>query len=139
MLRPWRTAIAATAGTLSSGVLRTCERGQEFVIDNPVAQCADMLPAHDAVAVDEECFGRAVDTPIQCVAAVGIDQHDPIRVAELLEPAQGVGVLVLPVVADDAHALGLGKARDHRMFFAARRTPAAPYVQDEWRAVEVGE
>src|SRR5690606_33789759 len=52
-----------------------------------------------------------------------------IRIAELLQPAQRVLALILPVVADDAQLAGRGIARKHRMFFAAGRAPAAPDIE----------
>ena len=70
-------------------------------------------------------------------AAIRVHQHHPVRVAELLQPAQRLAVLVLEVVADHAHALGLGEARQHRVFDPALRAPAAPDVEQVGRAAQV--
>ena len=70
-------------------------------------------------------------------AAVDIGQHQPERVAELLQPAQGVGGLVFPVVADHAHAAALGEAREHRMLDPAFHAPAAPDVEQIRRAAQL--
>src|SRR5207342_172174 len=123
------------AAWLSSRLLRLRKSGQQLVLDDVVGQRADVFPADDSVGVDKEGLRCAVDAPVQCVATILVRNDDPVRIAELLQPAQCVGVIVLPVVTDDAHALALGETRDHRMFVTARWTPAAPDVQHECGAL----
>ncbi|EEF93540.1 hypothetical protein CATMIT_01828, partial [Catenibacterium mitsuokai DSM 15897] len=109
----------------------------QLVADDFVGQRADELPAHHALGVDQEGFRRAVDAPVDRGLAFVIGDHDEVGIAELLQPAQRVGVLVLPVEADHAHALGLGEAGQHRVLVAAGRAPAAPDVEQVGRAAQV--
>ncbi|WP_256724606.1 DsbE family thiol:disulfide interchange protein, partial [Xanthomonas oryzae] len=59
-----------------------------------------------AAPVDQKGFRRGGDAEIDRGASILIGDHQQIRVAELFEPAQRIIALVLPVVADHAHALG---------------------------------
>src|SRR5690606_13072096 len=77
----------------------------------------------------EEGFRCAVDPPVDGGPAFVVDQDHRIRIAELLQPAQGVLALVLPVVADDADLPSRGVARQHGVFLAAGRAPAAPDIE----------
>src|SRR5690606_11280563 len=113
------------------------QRRQQAALDRGLVDRPDVLPAHDALGVDQEGFRRAVDAPVDRLAAVVIHQHQPVGIAELLQPAHRIAVLVLPVIADHADALGLGDAGDHRMLDPAARAPAAPDVEQVGLAAQL--
>ena len=71
----------------------------------PVVDHPDELVADDALGVDEEGFRRAVHAEVQAQGAGIVTDIQLIRVVELGQPLQGVGVDVLVVDAVDHHAL----------------------------------
>src|SRR3546814_5414437 len=54
----------------SFAVLQPFEHGDQLVGDDRVVERADVLPAHDALGVDEEGFRCTVDAPVDRRAAV---------------------------------------------------------------------
>src|SRR3546814_5640890 len=87
----------------SFAVLQPFEHGDQLVGDDRVVERADVLPAHDALGVDEEGFRCTVDAPVDRRAAVAVGQHQHVGIAELLQPAQRVFGFVLEVVRSEEH------------------------------------
>src|SRR5688572_32279026 len=79
---------ALRAASASSCALDALQGRQQFVGDERVAERADVFPADRAVGVDEECFRRTVDAPVDRGLAFEVGDHQPVRIAELVEPAR---------------------------------------------------
>ena len=88
-----------------------------------------MFFANDAGLVDHERFRDAVHAEIDTEATVAIGDAKFVGVAELLEPAERVGALVLVVQADDQNTLVARQRHQQRMLFAARGAPGRPHVE----------
>src|SRR3546814_14223884 len=93
----------------SFAVLQPFAHGDQLVGDDRVVERADVLPAHDALGVDEEGFRCTVDAPVDCRAAGAVGPHQPVGIAELPPPAPRAIGLVLEVVAAAAAAPGKGE------------------------------
>src|SRR5690606_41429390 len=59
--------------------------------------------------------GCPVDAPFDRGVAVVIGDHDPVRIAELFQPAQCILGFVLPVVADHADLLRFRDRKSTRL------------------------
>lgn len=65
---------------------------------------ADALVTHNSRGIDEECFGRFVNTKFHCYAPVSVSQQIIVRIAQLREPLFGVFRLVFPINANELDA-----------------------------------
>ena len=92
----------------------------------PIARAAEV--ADDASIIDEKRLRRAVHTPIDGGSAVAIRHHDRVGIAELREPIERCGIIVLPVEANQRQLTRIGDAQQHVVFDTTLRTPGPPDV-----------
>ncbi|MNG08203.1 hypothetical protein D3C84_915430 [compost metagenome] len=94
-----------------------------------------MAIADDALAVDEEGLGRAVNPEIQPQHAVRIVEIDLIGIAELRQPLDGLVPLILVVHADDGNALPR-QLLEVGVLPIAGRAPGGPDVEQHGAPLE---
>src|SRR5207247_1052906 len=89
----------------------------------------DILVYDDPLRVYQKGLRRAVHAIVDGCAALAIDGDGLVGIAELSEPRARLGILVLPVQADDRHDPGLTHFQQHAVLRSALAAPRAPHVE----------
>src|SRR5678815_5541151 len=110
--------------------LQLLHQRQDALAHDLGSKDADALVADDALAVDDEGFGYAVDAVVHAQAPLSIVQRKRVGVAEAPEPGERLVGFVLVVEPDDRRGAGARERRECGMLLAARHAPRGPYVQD---------
>ena len=98
---------------------------------------SDLLVADGSLLVDHVGFRHAVDTVVDTDLAIRVHHRHGVRIAELVEPAQGVVTLVLVVEPVDRHHAGLRQLDHQRMLLPARHAPRRPHIEQPYLAFQV--
>src|ERR1700754_69187 len=110
-------------------IAKTLQKRADLRRDQLRRQRPDQLEAHDALLVDHEGLGHAVDAEVDAHAALLVEERHGIRVAETREPAEAFFSRVFVVQADDRHRARLREAHERRVLGAAGLAPRGPDVE----------
>ncbi len=95
-----------------------------------------MAIANHATGINYESFRRTVHTQIKPEGAAGVIDDCPVRVAQTVEPDQGIVAAVLVVQADDVDTFLLGQPHQVVVLVLAGRAPGTPDIQQRNLAPE---
>src|SRR6185369_11159883 len=116
------------------GTLELLHERQDPLANDLGREDADALVADDALAVDDEGFGHAVDAVVHAEAAFAVIQRERIRIAEASEPGERLLGFVLVVEPDHRRAARARERRQRGVLLAARDAPRSPHIQHPHRA-----
>src|SRR6188508_2150733 len=130
---------SATIALQSESGIELLQQRLDLVRQHVGRQRADVLQADDAVLVDDEGLGHAVDAEVDADPALDVVERGVVRIAEAGQPAGGVLALVLVVEAVERHHLLLRELDQQRMLLAAGDAPRGPDVEHPDLAAHVVE
>src|SRR5439155_19593941 len=81
------TSVASRTSNSAVLAIELLQERHDLRVDHALRQRTDVLEADDALLVDDERLGHAVDAEVDADAAVAVRYRDGVGVAELLEPA----------------------------------------------------
>src|SRR3984885_12092199 len=102
---------------------------QEFLLPDLFRHRRNELKDYSPVAVHKVRFWWALHAPIDCGAAVAIEGHGGVGVAELRQPQLGL-VLIVPIVeSNDGNHMLASDRQQLFLFLPASHTPGGPNIE----------
>lgn len=101
---------------------------EDRILERVPVHRADVLVADNAVAVEHEGLGNAVNAPVDCREAFEIVGDLGVGITQVAQPLQGVVEPVLVVLAVYRDFTRVLQFHEQGMFQAAGRTPAGEHV-----------